>query len=80
MVKGNVIIGNSGGEYGVRGYVSAYDAETGELVWPPKELGKCGRYRLCSSSIIRCQGGPREKQLLWYGGFVRDEKGELCDE
>ena len=45
-----------------------------------KELGKCGRYRLCSSGIIRCQGGPREKQLLWYGGFVRDEKGELCDE
>ncbi|MBT6114636.1 MAG: PQQ-dependent dehydrogenase, methanol/ethanol family [Porticoccaceae bacterium] len=33
VVKGNVIIGNSGGEYGVRGYVSAYDAETGEPVW-----------------------------------------------
>ncbi|MGA8152072.1 MAG: PQQ-dependent dehydrogenase, methanol/ethanol family [Terriglobales bacterium] len=33
VVKGKVIIGNSGGEYGVRGYVSAYDAETGKLVW-----------------------------------------------
>ncbi|MEM6630218.1 MAG: PQQ-dependent dehydrogenase, methanol/ethanol family [Bacteroidota bacterium] len=33
VVKGKVIIGNSGGEYGVRGYVSAYDAESGELVW-----------------------------------------------
>ena len=33
VVKGKVIIGNSGGEYGVRGYVSAYDAETGELSW-----------------------------------------------
>jgi PQQ-dependent dehydrogenase (methanol/ethanol family) len=33
VVKGNVIIGNSGAEYGVRGYVSAYDAETGEMAW-----------------------------------------------
>jgi quinohemoprotein ethanol dehydrogenase len=32
-VKGRVIIGNGGAEYGVRGYVSAYDAETGELAW-----------------------------------------------
>ncbi len=33
IVKGKVIIGNGGSEYGVRGYVSAYDAETGKLVW-----------------------------------------------
>jgi quinohemoprotein ethanol dehydrogenase len=33
VVKGNVIIGNGGAEMGVRGYVSAYGAETGNLVW-----------------------------------------------
>jgi alcohol dehydrogenase (cytochrome c)/quinohemoprotein ethanol dehydrogenase len=33
VVKGKVIIGNGGGEFGVRGYVSAYDAETGNLAW-----------------------------------------------
>jgi quinohemoprotein ethanol dehydrogenase len=33
VVKGNVIIGNGGAEYGVRGYVSAYDADTGALSW-----------------------------------------------
>ena len=33
IVKDKVIIGNGGGEYGVRGYVSAYDAETGKLAW-----------------------------------------------
>ena len=33
IVKGKVIIGNGGAEYGVRGYVTAYDAETGEQVW-----------------------------------------------
>jgi quinohemoprotein ethanol dehydrogenase len=33
IVKGKVIIGNGGAEYRVRGYVSAYDAETGKQVW-----------------------------------------------
>ncbi len=33
VVKGKVIIGNSGAEFGVRGYVGAYDATTGELAW-----------------------------------------------
>jgi quinohemoprotein ethanol dehydrogenase len=33
IVKGKVIIGNGGAEYGVRGYVTAYDAETGEQEW-----------------------------------------------
>jgi quinohemoprotein ethanol dehydrogenase len=33
VVKGRVIIGNSGADIGVRGYVSAFDAGTGELAW-----------------------------------------------
>jgi len=33
VVKGKVLIGNAGAEFGVRGYVSAYDAETGKLAW-----------------------------------------------
>jgi len=33
VVKGKVIIGNAGADFGVRGYFSAYDAETGSLVW-----------------------------------------------
>jgi quinohemoprotein ethanol dehydrogenase len=33
IVKGKVIIGNGGAEFGVRGYVTAYDAQTGQLVW-----------------------------------------------
>ncbi len=33
IVKGKVLIGNGGGEYGVRGYLSAYDAATGKLAW-----------------------------------------------
>ena len=33
VVKDKVIIGNGGAEMGVRGYVSAYDAATGKLLW-----------------------------------------------
>ena len=33
VVKGKVLIGNGGAEYGVRGYVSAYDADSGKLAW-----------------------------------------------
>ena len=33
IVKGKVLIGNGGAEFGVRGYLSAYDADTGEMAW-----------------------------------------------
>ena len=33
IVKGNVIIGNGGGEFGVRGYVTAYDVDSGDELW-----------------------------------------------
>lgn len=33
IVKDKVLIGNGGAEYGVRGYLGAYDAETGRRIW-----------------------------------------------
>ncbi len=33
IVKDNVIIGNGGGEFGVRGYVTAYDVDSGDELW-----------------------------------------------
>ena len=33
IVKGKVVIGNGGAEYRVRGYVTAYDTETGKQLW-----------------------------------------------
>lgn len=33
IAKDKVIIGNSGADKGVRGYISAYDIETGEFAW-----------------------------------------------
>jgi len=33
VAKGKVFIGASGGEFGVRGFIAAYDADTGKEVW-----------------------------------------------
>ncbi len=33
VVKDKVIVGVAGGEYGIRGFIDAYDAETGERAW-----------------------------------------------
>jgi alcohol dehydrogenase (cytochrome c) len=33
VVKDNVLVGTSGGDDGVRGFVAAYDAQTGKQVW-----------------------------------------------
>ncbi len=32
-VNGKIIIGTNGGEYGIRGFIRAYDAKTGKQVW-----------------------------------------------
>ena len=32
-VKGKIIIGISGAEYGIRGFIDAYDAKTGKRLW-----------------------------------------------
>jgi alcohol dehydrogenase (cytochrome c)/quinohemoprotein ethanol dehydrogenase len=33
VIKGKVIFGNAGAEYDARGYLSAYDADTGKMIW-----------------------------------------------
>jgi alcohol dehydrogenase (cytochrome c) len=32
-VKGKILVGTNGGEYGIRGFVKAYDAKDGKLLW-----------------------------------------------
>lgn len=32
-VNGKILIGTNGGEYGIRGFVKAYDADSGKLLW-----------------------------------------------
>ncbi|WP_420569701.1 PQQ-dependent methanol/ethanol family dehydrogenase [Thalassovita sp.] len=45
IVDGKVIVGNSGGEFGIVGMVYAYDANNGDLVWTrPMIEGHMGTY------------------------------------
>ncbi len=68
VVKGRVLIGNGGAEYGVRGYVSAYDAQTGKMAWrfytvpPAKGAGPDGA---ASDKIIE------KMQATWDGGWSK---------
>jgi glucose dehydrogenase len=39
VVRGKVLVGNSGGEYGVRGWIVALDADDGNLVWRAYSTG-----------------------------------------
>jgi PQQ-dependent dehydrogenase (methanol/ethanol family) len=39
VVKDKVLVGISGGEYGVRGSLTAYDIKTGKLVWRAYSMG-----------------------------------------
>ena len=39
VVKGKVLVGNSGGEFGVRGWITALDAATGKQAWRAYSTG-----------------------------------------
>ncbi|MBV8451300.1 MAG: PQQ-binding-like beta-propeller repeat protein, partial [Deltaproteobacteria bacterium] len=39
VVKGKVLVGNSGGEFGVRGWLVALDADTGKISWKAFSTG-----------------------------------------
>jgi lanthanide-dependent methanol dehydrogenase len=39
VVKGKVLVGNSGGEFGVRGWLTALDAATGRVAWRAYSTG-----------------------------------------
>lgn len=65
--KGKIFIGNSGAEFGARGYVSAYDAKTGKLAWRfytvPGDPAK-GPDGAASDDVLREKAAP-----TWYGSY-----------
>jgi glucose dehydrogenase len=44
-VNGKILIGTNGGEYGIRGFVKAYDAESGKLLWTFNTIPEAARHR-----------------------------------
>ncbi len=65
IVDGKVIVGNSGGEFGIVGAVVAYDAETGDEVWyRPVLEGHMGRMNGEESTMTG------EKNASWPGDMA----------
>ncbi len=74
-VNGKILIGTNGGEYGIRGFVKAYDAKSGDLLWtfhtiPENSVGvwathdATGRDMLrdiaAEKAALKAQGDPYE--------------------
>lgn len=66
IAKGLVLLGNGGAEMGVRGYVSAYDAERGTLVWRTYTVP--GDPSLGFESEAMRQAAATWKGRWWEGG------------
>ncbi len=87
VVKGKVIIGNAGGEYRARGYITAYDAATGKKVWRfytvPGEPGKADG--AASDSVLESKARPTWSGEFWklggggttWDGMAYDPKLDL---
>ena len=57
-VNGKILIGTNGGEYGVRGFVKAYDANSGKLIWtfhttPEKSHGVWATHDATGRDMLR---------------------------
>ncbi len=73
VVKGNVLIGNGGAELGARGYVTAYDAQSGKLAWrfytvPGNPAD--GPDNAASDAVLAKLARP-----TWYGEYWRTGGG-----
>jgi alcohol dehydrogenase (cytochrome c) len=71
--EGKIMIGVSGGEYGVRGFIAAYDAETGKEVWKRHTIpapGETGSETWPKDDSWKTGGGP-----VWVtGSYDSDTK------
>jgi quinohemoprotein ethanol dehydrogenase len=75
--NGKVYVGGSGGEYGIRGRLTALDAKTGKMVWrfwntpSPKEIGgntwpNNGSYKEGGASVWNTPTVNPETGILYY--------------
>jgi alcohol dehydrogenase (cytochrome c) len=77
IAKDKVIVGIAGGEYGVRGYIDAYDANTGKLAWrfytipgpgePGNESWSGDSWKTGGAAIWVTGAFDPELNLLYYG-------------
>jgi alcohol dehydrogenase (cytochrome c) len=77
VVKDKVIVGVAGGEYGIRGFIDAYDAQTGKLAWrfytipgpgePGHETWAGDSWQRGGASVWVTGAYDPELNLLYYG-------------
>jgi len=74
VVKGKVIIGNGGAEFGVRGYFSAYDADSGEMLWRffTVPAGRDGPFEHPELAVAALSWSPDSAWNSGLGGTVWD--------
>ena len=76
-VNDKIIVGVAGGEYGIRGFIDAYDAQTGELAWrfytipgpgePGNETWAGDSWRTGGASVWVTGAFDPAHNLLYYG-------------
>jgi alcohol dehydrogenase (cytochrome c) len=73
-IKDKVIVGIAGGEYGIRGYVDAYDVKTGELRWRRHTVPAAGEkgVETWAGDSWKNGGGP-----TWITGSYDPEQDTL---
>lgn len=80
VVKGKVITGVSGGEFGIVGKVEAYDAKTGEVVWSrPTVEGHMGFLNGKENGITGGQANKTWTGDLWKSGGAATWLGGTYD-
>jgi alcohol dehydrogenase (cytochrome c) len=72
VIDGKVLIGTNGGEYGVRGFVKAFDAKTGNLMWTFNTIPEKGHEGVWATADATGRDMKRnigrEKELLAKNG------------
>ncbi len=76
-VKDKVIVGVAGGEYGIRGYIEAYEAQTGKRVWrfytipgpgePGNDTWAGDSWKIGGASVWVTGAYDPDQNLLMYG-------------
>jgi alcohol dehydrogenase (cytochrome c) len=77
VVKGKVIVGIAGGEYGIRGFIDAYDAQSGKRAWrfytipgpgePGNNTWSGDSWKIGGSGVWTTGAYDPEQNLIFYG-------------
>jgi alcohol dehydrogenase (cytochrome c) len=77
VVKGKVIVGIAGGEYGIRGFIDAYDAQTGKRAWrfytipgpgePGHNTWEGDSWKIGGSGVWTTGAYDPDQNLIFYG-------------